>query len=401
MFARRVRSPRIAASVVAIVVVLVVGVWLGGHPSWIPSSVRGTFVDGGGQGQFVQSTLNMLSRDYYRKVDVSNLVNKGLAAAVQSLNDPYSHYFSPTDYHAFMKTTNPHLSGVGIEVLGDPHGLRVTEVFPGSPAAKAGLARGDMIIAVGSTNLANRSSDFASGLIKGKAGTVVNLTVASGKQRHVLRITRANLVVPVASSNLITYRGTKLGVLDFTSFTDGSGDELRVQVDRMLHAGAKGLILDLRGNGGGLLNEAVNVASIFIPDGTIVSTDGRSQPRQVYVAKGNAISTKIPVVVLVDGGTASAAEIVTGALQDRGRAKVIGTHTYGKGVFQEIQSLANGGALDITVGEYFTPSGRNLGGGGVKQGAGITPNIKVSSNPRSTRDDPLAVAERTLLAELS
>ena len=115
------------------------------------------------------------------------------------------------------------------------------------------------------------------------------------------------------------------------------------------------MILDLRENGGGLLDEAVNVASIFIPDGTIVSTDGRNQPRQVYVAKGGAISTKIPVVVLVDRGTASAAEIVTGALQDRHRAEVVGTHTFGKGVFQEIQPLSNGGALDITVGEYFTP----------------------------------------------
>ncbi len=133
----------------------------------------------------------------------------------------------------------------------------------------------------------------------------------------------------------------------------------------MLHQGAQALILDLRENGGGLLEEAVNTASIFIPNGTIVSTDGRAQPRQVYLAKGGAISTKIPMVVLVDHGTASAAEIVTGALQDRGRAKVVGTHTYGKGVFQEIDPLPNGGALDFTVGEYFTPNGHNLGGGGV------------------------------------
>src|SRR5206468_13010081 len=118
-----------------------------------------------------------------------------------------------------------------------------------------------------------------------------------------------------------------------------------------------------------------------IPDGTVVSTAGRSQPRQVYLAKGGAISSRIPVVVLVDGGTASAAEIVTGALKDRGRAKVVGTHTYGKGVFQEIQPLSNGGALDFTVGEYFTPSGRNLGGGGVKEGAGISPDISASTSP--------------------
>ncbi len=168
----------------------------------------------------------------------------------------------------------------------------------------------------------------------------------------------------------------------------------------MLHKGARALILDLRENGGGLLDEAVNVASIFVPDGTIVSTAGRSQPRQVYLAKGGAISGSIPVVVLVDRDTASAAEIVTGALQDRHRALVVGTHTYGKGVFQEIQALPNGGALDITVGEYFTPNGRNLGGGGVKEGAGITPNVYAASNPRARVDAALVTAERTVAGQV-
>jgi carboxyl-terminal processing protease len=159
-------------------------------------------------------------------------------------------------------------------------------------------------------------------------------------------------------------------------------------------------MLDLRGNGGGLLDEAVKVASIFIPDGTIVSTAGRSQPRQVYVAKGGAIPSTIPMVVLVDTQTASAAEIVTGALKDRGRAKVVGTHTYGKGVFQEVQPLSNGGALDITVGEYFTPSGRNLGGGGVREGRGIPPDVYALDNPLSRADEALIAAERTVVASV-
>jgi carboxyl-terminal processing protease len=399
MFLRRARSPRIAGSVLAILLVLMVGVYLGGHPGWLPSGLRSTFTDQN-DGRFVQDTLHMLARDYYRKVNVNQLVNKGLSAAVASLDDPYSHYFSPTDYHSFMNQTNPHDSGIGISVTDQARGQQVAEVFPNSPAARAGINRGDVIVAVGGTSLANRSSVFASNLIKGRAGTRVTLTVLAGARRHVVQITRANLVVPVATSDLVNYHGIKLGDLQFSSFTDGSGDELRVQVDKMLHAGARGLILDLRENGGGLLNEAVNVASIFIPDGTIVSTKGRNQPREVYVAKGDAISTKIPVVVLVDGGTASSAEIVTGALQDRGRAKVIGTHTYGKGVFQEIQTLSNGGALDITVGNYFTPSGRNLGGTGVKQGAGITPNIRVASKPSASTDRTLVVGEQTLAAEL-
>jgi carboxyl-terminal processing protease len=396
---RQSRSTRVVSYVVAGVLVLLIGIWLGGHPSWMPSPLRSTFVDDRGT-RLVNEALDLLSREYYRPIDRKQLINKGLAGAIASLNDPYSHYFSPTEYKVFLNQSNPHLSGVGIDVLPDPRGLRIADVFPNSPAARAGLVRGDVIVQVGSTSLANRSADFASRLIKGRAGTRVTLTVLSGKRKHVVPITRADLVVPVASGDLVTYKGVKIGDVRLTSFTDGSGAEVRRQVKRMIDGGAHALIVDLRGNGGGLLDEAVNVASVFIPDGTIVSTKGRHQPAQVYVAKGNAIAPKIPMVVLVDKGTASAAEIVTGALKDRGRAKVVGTHTYGKGVFQEIQTLSNGGALDITVGEYFTPSGRNLGGGGVREGAGIPPDVAVVSKPRASGDPALGVAERTVSAEV-
>jgi carboxyl-terminal processing protease len=399
MVSRRSRRPRIAIRLLVGLIVLLVGIWLGGHPSWLPSPVRNAFVDRG-DNPLVNQVLDLIQNDYYRPVDRSQLVDKGLAAMVASLNDPYSHYYDPSDYQSFLNESNPHLSGIGVDVIGETRGLRVEDVFPGSPAARAGLERGDLIVAVGPTSLASRPATFGSRLIKGRPGTRVTLTILRGTRRRVVTLVRADLVVPVASGTIVTYHGVKLGWLQLTSFTDGSGAELRTQVNNVLHQGARGLVLDLRDNPGGLLNEAVNVASIFIPDGTIVSTDGRAQPRQVYVAKGGAISTSIPVVVLVNRGTASAAEIVTGALHDRGRAKVVGTRTYGKGVFQEIEPLPNGGALDFTVGEYFTPSGRNLGGGGVREGAGIKPDIYALTGPSSTRDTALQVAERTVAAEV-
>jgi carboxyl-terminal processing protease len=399
MYSRRSRRTPTIVLVIAAVVILVAGIWIGGHASFLPTALRGNSVDDSNS-KLVHQVLTMLSQDYYRPVNTSNLTNSGLEAAVASLNDPYSHYFDPTEYDSFQNTSNPHLSGIGIDVYPQSNGLRVVDVFPESPAATSGLMRGDVIIKVGNTALSGKNADTASALIKGPAGTKVTLTVLRGKKQMVITITRADIVVPVATGEIVKYHGVKLGDLQFTSFTQGSGDQLRQQVTSVMHQGARGLILDLRENGGGLLDEAVNVASIFIPDGTIVTTRGRSQPTQVYLAKGNAIAPSIPLVVLVDRGTASAAEIVTGALQDRRRALVVGTHTYGKGVFQEINPLPNGGALDITVGEYFTPNGHNLGGGGVREGAGITPNIFAQDNPKSPQDEALQVAEKTVASEV-
>ena len=399
MYARRSRGPRIAALVLGGVFVLLIGILLGGHPSWLPSPLRSAFVSQNDD-PLVNQVLNMLQTDYYRPLNRNQLINKGLSGMVASLDDPYSHYYDPTDYQGFLNEDNPHLSGIGVDVQAESRGLLVDDVFPGSPAAKAGLQRGEVIVAVGATSLASRGANFGSQLIKGRAGTRVTLTILQGKQTHPVTLVRADIVVPVAAGQIVNYHGIKLGAVTLTQFVDGAGAELRAQVEKVLHQGARGLILDLRDNPGGLLNEAVNVASIFIPDGTIVSTRGRAQPTEVYVARGGAIPTSIPMVVLVNRDTASAAEIVTGALKDRGRAKVVGTNTYGKGVFQEIEPLPNGGALDFTVGEYFTPNGTNLGGGGVKEGRGITPNVYASIAPGAKTDTQFTAAERTVAAEV-
>lgn len=400
MFSGSARSTRVLASIATTLLVLLLGIWLGGHASWLPSPLRAASLDDP-NARLTHDVLTMLGRDYYRPLDTRRLLDQGLTAAVANLGDPYSHYLDPAEYRGFQDQSNPHLSGVGIIVVPDPRGLRIVEVLAGSPAARAGLRGGELIVEVGATSLANRSESFGSGLIKGRAGTRVTLTVVrGGKPRRTVSITRANITSRVASGSVITFHGRRIGDLRLTNFeAAGAGAELRSEVVKVMHGGARALILDLRGNPGGRIDEAVNVASIFIADGTIVSTAGRSQSRQVYIAKGGAIPTGIPMVVLVDSGSASAAEIVTAALQDRHRAKVVGTRTYGKGVFQEVLPLANGGALDITVGEYFTPSGRNLGGGGVKQGAGIRPDVYAADNPHTRMDEALAAAERTVAAQ--
>jgi carboxyl-terminal processing protease len=399
----RSRTPRTIALVCGAVLLLAVGLWFGGHPSWLPSGVRSAFAPESANQRLENQVYGLLTKDYYRPLNRSTLVNQGLEGAVASLNDPYSHYYDPSDYHSFQNTTtNPHEQGIGISV--DPvraGGLLVVEVYAHTPAAQAGIVDGDVITRVGNTSLHGMKEAAEVSLIKGTPGTHVMLQLRRKGQTRSVNVIRSNIAVPVSASKLLHYHGVKIGYVQLTMFSQGAGDQVRTQVKKMQAQGAQAIVFDLRNNGGGLLEEAVNTASVFIPDGTIVSTDGRTQPRQVYMARGDAIAPTIPLVVLVNQDTASSAEIVTAALKDRGRATVVGTHTYGKGVFQEIEPLMNGGALDFTVGEYFTPNGQNLGGGGVKRGHGILPDVYAGVGKAKHVDHQLQVAEKTVAAKVS
>ncbi|MDQ6779484.1 MAG: S41 family peptidase [Actinomycetota bacterium] len=397
MYQQHSRAGRISGLIAAGLVVLVVGLYVGAHATWLPSPFRNS-VAADRQAQLLHQVLDDIHASYYKKVSNSQLTSSGLAGVIAGLHDPFSHYFSPAEYKSLFGA--PHLNGIGVDVAPVKRGLRVVDVFNGYPAARAGLLPGDLILAVGLTSLAGHTAAFAQRLIRGPAGTHVVLTLLAGGHRRIVRITRAHIVVPVATDHLITYHGKKLGYVQLTTFAQpGAGDEVRGDVQQLLKQGAKGIVLDLRQNGGGLINEAIKVASTFIPSGTIVSIHGRSTPRQVFPASGGAIPKNIPVVVLVDRQTASASEIVTAALQDYHRALVVGTHTFGKGVFQNSFGLPGGGQLEIVAGYYYTPNGRNLGGGGVAQGAGVKPDVYAPENSRKA-DHQLAVALKALAAEV-
>lgn len=354
------------------------GLWLAGHPSSLPGPLRDAFVNDQGV-SLTRRAYSVIERDYYRKVPQSQLVNSGIGGAVASLHDRFSHYYNPSQYRMFSNTTAGKYAGVGMTVRQVKRGLRVSDVIAHSPAARAGLRKGDTIVAAGGKSLRGKSATASTALIRGKPGTSVKLTWLHRGARTTRRVRRAKLSLPVVQSRMLHYHGDKLAYVHLNMFSAGAHGKVRDAIDGLRRKGARGIVFDLRENGGGLLNEGVLTASIFVGHGKIVSTRGRSQPRHVYDAVGGAIPRRVPVVVLVDHDTASASEIVTAALQDHHRAKVVGTRTFGKGVFQQVQPLPNGGALDITVGEFFTPNGRNLGGGGVKEGKGITPDVHTSA----------------------
>jgi carboxyl-terminal processing protease len=398
-------------------VLLVVGVWWGGHPEDLPGFLRSAFV-ANHDTRVVDEAIDRIAHDYYRPLKKGGLANASIAGAVASLNDRFSHYLSPKEFHTF--NAPPSFTGIGVTVGAERQGLLIVRVFDSSPAARAGLKAGESIVAVNRRTIKGLSAEAARRLIVGPADTDVELEIertrtearaSAGSEKarpraaapvagamRTVKITRATISEPVVASASRVVHGVKLGVVELTTFSPGAHGEVRDAVEHELHSGARGLVFDLRSNGGGLVEEARLIASIFVRSGTIVSTRGRTQPDDTLTAAGDAISASIPVVVLVDGDTASASEIVTAALQDHRRATVVGTHTFGKGVFQEEEPLSNGGALDITVGEYFTPNGRNLGGGGVKQGAGITPEVLVPHGVDTPHG--LAVALDTLATKV-
>jgi carboxyl-terminal processing protease len=395
------RQPLTAALAALLPIVLVLGIWLGGHPDRLPGFARDALV-ADHQTRVVDEAIQRIGSDYYRPISTSRLSDASLSGLVKSLGDRFSHYLTPSEFREF--NAPPSFTGIGVAVGPEKRGLLIGRVFDASPAARAGLQPGEVIVAVDGHRLEGLAPDAAIALIKGLPGTDVKIAVerhAAASPRHgatrTVRITRATISEPVVVSETRTVHGVKLGLVALATFSPGAHGEMREAVQHLLRGGARGLVLDLRSNGGGLVEEAQLIASIFIPKGTIVSTRGRSQPTQTLFATGGAIASSVPLVVLVDSNSASAAEIVTAALQDHRRAVVVGTHTFGKGVFQEEEPLSNGGALDITVGEYFTPNGRNLGGGGVKQGAGITPEVDVKQGVDTQHG--LNVALSTLAAK--
>jgi len=383
----------LSKTVIAVVcglLLFVGGIWLGGHPEQLPDPAREALVD---EDRALRAEIvDSIKDNFYKQTDEADIQESSLKGIVDGLGDQFSHYLTPKEAKQFEQSVQGEFEGVGMNVEEDSRGLRVTRVFEGSPAEKGGIKQGDFITAVDGKSLAGVSSDVATSRIKGEAGTKVRLEVVDPKQGtpRTIELTRAKIEVPVAEGRIRQVGGAKYGVVALTTFSDGAHGKLRLEVDRLLEDGAEGIVLDLRGNGGGLLSEAVLVSSQFIEDGLITFTRGRTRPRREFEAEGDAIDGDIPVVVLVDRGSASASEIVTGALRDSKRATVVGTRSFGKGVFQEVETLSNGGVLDITVGQYFLPSGENI------QKKGVVPTVKAKDDPETDRDEALPRALSTL-----
>ncbi|MBC7881598.1 MAG: PDZ domain-containing protein [Anaerolineae bacterium] len=332
------------------------------------------YVDGSFNKQDWQAVRRqLLARNYESDEDAYKAIRKALAL----LNDPYTRFLAPKEFAELKEETKGELVGVGIALgLSKKEKLPlVVKTFKGSPAEGAGVQSLDLITAVDDQTTTGVALETISRRIRGKSGTPVKLTLRrSAKKMVSLTITRRSITIPVVESSLRTFGKHKFGYLQLQEFSEQAAPQMQLAIDTLSAQGAKGWILDMRGNPGGLVEAAVEIANLFLEDGTIVSVVDRQGLRETLRADGRP-HTKLPVIILVDGGTASAGEILAGALQDNRRATLVGATTFGKGIIQQVNTLSNGAGVNVTIAHYLTPSGKDI------HKKGIVPDVKALIPP--------------------
>lgn len=364
-----------------------------------------------------QEVLRKLDTTYYKDIDPAELEDEAIDGIMAALDDPYTVYMDPEEYASFMEDTSGSYSGVGMVVELKDRLVTIVSTFRDSPAELAGIRSGDIIVSVDGVSTSGLTLDEVVRHIKGPENTTVMLgvyrvpsstttTIADsgdgdageeeesddsntadmsqlpeGGETTDYTLTRKTIAIPVTERETLTMGDKTVALIGFFTFSEGSADALRTEVQKAVETdGVDAIILDLRSNGGGLLDEAVDVASIFISEGTIVSTEGLHSPEQVFSASGDAFS-RVPLYVLTDPYTASASEIVSGALQDYDRAVLVGETTFGKGLVQSLEPLSNGGAIKVTTAVYLTPQGRDI------NETGIEPDIIAPDDPETVDED--------------
>ena len=318
--------------------------------------------------------LEKIKKEYVDDVDQSEVIDSAINGVLQSL-DPYSAYMSPELFENMQTDTQGKFGGLGIEIGMESGVVKVISPIDGTPAAKAGIKAGDYIVKIGKTQVQGKSLMEAVKLMRGPVGTPIELTIRRKGEKKALikKVVREIIVVKSVEAKLLK---NKIGYLRLKSFNSNSSDQLIKKIDIFENKEkANGYILDLRNNPGGLLTQAINITDFFLDDGEIVSTKGRKviENRRFFAKKGDKLNGK-PLIVMINNGSASASEIVAGALKDHKRAIILGEKTYGKGSVQSIIPLSDGGGMRLTVSKYYLPSGESI------SEIGVEPDIFVEEN---------------------
>lgn len=335
---------------------------------------------------------SLLSQNYTSSEQAYTAIQK----ALEKLGDPYTRFLDPQQYEALTNQTSGELSGVGIrmELNEKTKHLTVVEAIENSPAFKAGIKAGDKILAIDGKLTKNLEVQDASKMIRGKAGTVVTLRIErQNKSNFDLKLTRANIELPTVHYTLKQEGKKRVGYITLREFSSHAAEQMQRAIQDLNRQKVDGFVLDLRGNPGGLLQSSIEIARMWMETGAIVRTVDREGGTEEATANRTSL-TKLPLAVLVDGNSASASEILSGALQDNHRAVVVGSQTFGKALVQSVHSLSDGSGLAVTIAHYYTPKGTDI------SHKGITPDVKIdlteaqeqklASNPTlvATQNDP-------------
>ena len=319
--------------------------------------------------------LEKINKEYVDEVDQSKSMDAAINGLLQSL-DPYSAYMTPESFEGMQTETSGEFGGLGIEVGMEAGVVKVISPIDNTPASKAGLKAGDYIVKINNVQVQGKSLMEAVDLMRGPVGSSIEITVRRRgvKKALIFNITREIIEVQSVKSELIE---NNIGYIRLTSFNKNSSEQIKDKVNKLnKNKNLKGYILDLRNNPGGLLSQAIKISDFFLENGEIVSTKSRkvSENRKWFAKKGDIIKGKI-LIILINYGSASASEIVAGALKDHKRAIILGENSYGKGSVQSIIPLKNRGAIRLTIAKYYLPSGKSI------SEVGVTPDIEVEEGP--------------------
>ncbi|MBZ9566843.1 S41 family peptidase [Modicisalibacter tunisiensis] len=346
--------------------------------------------------QTFAEVFERIKRAYVEKVDDATLLRNAMRGMLGQL-DPHSAYLDKQAFEALRETTEGQFGGVGIEVGMQDGQLTVIAPIDDTPAARAGLQPQDTILRIDDTPTDRLSLQEAVNLMRGEAGTSITLTILRQGESTPRTLTLKRQIIQTDSVKH-EWLAPGYGYLRVSQFQSRTADQVDAALDDLTAKGAlKGLVLDLRNNPGGVLDSAVDVADAFLDHGLIVYTEGRLPDSNLrFSAKPGTRADGVPMVVLINGGSASAAEILAGALQDRHRAVIMGTRSFGKGSVQQVMPLGNGDGLKLTTALYYTPSGRSI------QAQGITPDIEVRrGHLEIAKDSGLAISESDLTGRLA
>ncbi len=316
--------------------------------------------------------LENIEKEYVDDIDQAEIMDSAINGVLQSL-DPYSAYMSPELFKEMQTDTKGEFGGLGIEIGMESGVVKVISPIDDTPAAKAGIKAGDYIVKIGQEQVQGKSLLEAVKLMRGPVGTSINLTVRRKNVKKPLEFNIVRKIIEVQSVSSKIIGEENIGYIRLKSFNENSDKQMLKSVKEFeKKTTIKGYVLDLRNNPGGLLTQAINITDFFLEDGEIVSTKGRkiSETRKFFARKGDKINGK-PIVVLINNGSASAAEIFAGALKDHKRAIILGENSFGKGSVQSIIPLKNGGGMRLTISKYYLPSGKSI------SEVGVTPDIYI------------------------